>query len=111
MAGNVATAEGAKALIEAGADAVKGGIGPGSICTTRMVAGVGAPQFSAIRDAFEEFRKHGVQAIADGGIKLSGDLARASAAGADCAMLGSLFAGTDESPGEVYLYQGRTYKS
>ena len=110
IVGNVATAEGAAALIEAGADAVKVGIGPGSICTTRMVAGVGVPQFTAISDAVEECRKHGVPVIADGGIKFSGDLAKAIAAGADCAMLGSLFAGTDESPGEVFLYQGRSYK-
>src|SRR5216683_476541 len=111
IVGNVATAEGARAVIEAGADAVKVGIGPGSICTTRMVAGVGVPQFTAIVDAVEECRKHGVPVVADGGIKFSGDLAKAIAAGADCAMLGSLFAGTDESPGEVFLYQGRTYKS
>ncbi|HLY46354.1 MAG TPA: IMP dehydrogenase [Stellaceae bacterium] len=110
IVGNVATAEGARAVIEAGADAVKVGIGPGSICTTRMVAGVGVPQFTAIVDAVEECRKHGVPVIADGGIKFSGDLAKAIAAGADCAMLGSLFAGTDESPGEVLLYQGRSYK-
>src|SRR5579864_8267902 len=111
IVGNVATAEGALAVIEAGADAVKVGIGPASICTTRMVAGVGVPQFTAIVDAVEECRKHGVPVIADGGIKFSGDLAKAIAAGADCAMLGSLFAGTDESPGEVFLYQGRSYKS
>jgi IMP dehydrogenase len=110
IVGNIATAEGARALIEAGADAVKVGIGPGSICTTRMVAGVGVPQFTAIVDAVEECRKHGVPVIADGGIKFSGDLAKAIAAGADCAMLGSLFAGTDESPGEVFLFQGRSYK-
>jgi IMP dehydrogenase len=110
VVGNVATAEGARALIEAGADAVKVGIGPGSICTTRMVAGVGVPQFTAIVDTVEECRKLGVPVIADGGIKFSGDLAKAVAAGADCAMLGSLFAGTDESPGEVLLYQGRSYK-
>ncbi len=110
IVGNVATAEGARAVIEAGADAVKVGIGPGSICTTRMVAGVGVPQFTAIVDVVEECRKHGVPVIADGGIKFSGDLAKAIAAGADCAMLGSLFAGTDESPGEVFLYQGRSYK-
>jgi IMP dehydrogenase len=110
IVGNVATAEGARAVIEAGADAVKVGIGPASICTTRMVAGVGVPQFTAITDAVEECRKHGVPVIADGGIKFSGDLAKAIAAGADCAMLGSLFAGTDESPGEVFLYQGRPYK-
>jgi IMP dehydrogenase len=110
IVGNVATAEGARAVIEAGADAVKVGIGPGSICTTRMVAGVGVPQFTAITDAVEECRRHGVPVIADGGIKFSGDLAKAIAAGADCAMIGSLFAGTDESPGEVFLYQGRSYK-
>jgi len=110
IVGNIATAEGARALIEAGADAVKVGIGPGSICTTRMVAGVGVPQFTAIVDAVGECRKAGVPVIADGGIKFSGDLAKAIAAGADCAMLGSLFAGTDESPGEVFLYQGRSYK-
>ncbi|MGE5269766.1 MAG: IMP dehydrogenase [Thiohalocapsa sp.] len=110
IVGNVATAEGARACIEAGADAVKVGIGPGSICTTRMVAGVGVPQFTAIVDAVGECRKRGVPVIADGGIKFSGDLAKAIAAGADCAMLGSLFAGTDESPGEVFLYQGRSYK-
>ncbi|MDB5405898.1 MAG: guaB [Rhodospirillales bacterium] len=111
IAGNIATAEGARALIEAGADAVKVGIGPGSICTTRIVAGVGVPQLTAILDTVEECRKSGVPVIADGGIKFSGDLAKAIAAGADCAMLGSLFAGTDEAPGEVFLYQGRTYKS
>jgi IMP dehydrogenase len=110
IVGNVATAAGARAVIEAGADAVKVGIGPGSICTTRMVAGVGVPQFTAITDAVEECRKHGVPVIADGGIKYSGDLAKAIAAGADCAMLGTMFAGTDESPGEVFLYQGRSYK-
>jgi len=110
IVGNIATAEGALAVIEAGADAVKVGIGPASICTTRMVAGVGVPQFTAIVDAVGECRKHGVPVIADGGIKFSGDLAKAIAAGADCAMLGSLFAGTDESPGEVFLYQGRSYK-
>jgi IMP dehydrogenase len=110
VAGNVVTAEGAQALIEAGADAVKVGIGPASICTTRIVAGVGVPQFTAIVDTVAECRKAGVPVIADGGIKFSGDLAKAIAAGADCAMLGSLFAGTDESPGEVFLYQGRSYK-
>ncbi len=110
IAGNVVTAEGARALIEAGADAVKVGVGPASICTTRMVAGVGVPQFTAIVDTVAECRKFGVPVIADGGIKFSGDLAKAIAAGADCAMLGSLFAGTDESPGEVFLYQGRSYK-
>jgi len=111
IAGNVATADGALALIDAGADAVKVGIGPGSICTTRVVAGVGMPQFTAVRDVAEVCRKKGVPVISDGGIKYSGDLAKAIAAGADCAMIGSLFAGTDESPGEVYLYQGRSYKS
>jgi len=110
VAGNVVTADGAVALIEAGADAVKVGIGPASICTTRIVAGVGVPQFTAIVDTVAECRKAGVPVIADGGIKFSGDLAKAVAAGADCAMLGSLFAGTDESPGEVFLYQGRSYK-
>jgi IMP dehydrogenase len=110
VAGNVVTADGARALIEAGADAVKVGVGPASICTTRMVAGVGVPQFTAIVDTVAECRKFGVPVIADGGIKFSGDLAKAIAAGADCAMLGSLFAGTDESPGEVFLYQGRSYK-
>jgi IMP dehydrogenase len=110
VAGNVVTAEGARALIEVGADAVKVGVGPASICTTRMVAGVGVPQFTAIVDTVLECRKFGVPVIADGGIKFSGDLAKAIAAGADCAMLGSLFAGTDESPGEVFLYQGRSYK-
>jgi IMP dehydrogenase len=111
VAGNVATTEGAKALIDAGADAVKVGIGPGSICTTRVVAGVGVPQLTAIFDTAEECRKQGVPVISDGGIKTSGDLAKALAAGASCAMIGSLFAGTDESPGEVYLYQGRSYNS
>jgi IMP dehydrogenase len=110
IGGNVATAEGAKALVEAGVDAVKVGIGPGSICTTRMVAGVGVPQFTAILDTVAECRKFDVPVIGDGGIKFSGDLAKAVAAGADCAMLGSLFAGTDEAPGEVFLYQGRSYK-
>ncbi|MCA0246993.1 MAG: IMP dehydrogenase [Proteobacteria bacterium] len=111
MAGNVATREGAQALIDAGADAVKIGIGPGSICTTRMVAGVGVPQLTAIMEAAEACHAAGVPAIGDGGIKYSGDLAKAIAAGADCAMLGSLLAGTDEAPGEVILYQGRSYKS
>ncbi|HEX9555514.1 MAG TPA: IMP dehydrogenase [Reyranella sp.] len=111
MAGNIATAEGAQALIDAGADAVKIGIGPGSICTTRVVAGVGVPQLTAILEAAEVCRAAGVPAIGDGGIKYSGDLAKALAAGADCAMIGSLLAGTDEAPGEVVLYQGRSYKS
>jgi IMP dehydrogenase len=111
IAGNVATADGTKALIDAGADAVKVGIGPGSICTTRIVAGVGVPQLTAIADCVEAARAAGVPVIADGGIKYSGDLAKAIAAGAECAMIGSLFAGTDEAPGEVFLYQGRSYKS
>jgi IMP dehydrogenase len=111
IGGNVATAEGVLALIDAGADAVKVGIGPGSICTTRVVAGVGVPQFSAILECAEMGSKHGVPIIADGGIKLSGDLAKALAAGAGVVMIGSLLAGTDESPGEVFLYQGRSYKS
>lgn len=111
VAGNVATAEGTKALIDAGADCVKVGIGPGSICTTRVVAGVGVPQFSAIMSAVEEAQKSGTPVIADGGIKLSGDLAKALAAGASAAMVGSLLAGTEESPGEVYLHNGRSYKA
>ncbi len=111
MAGNVATADGTRALIDAGADAVKVGIGPGSICTTRIVAGVGVPQLSAIMSAVEAAQKAGVSIIADGGIKFSGDLAKALAAGATAAMIGSLLAGTDESPGEVYLHQGRSFKA
>ncbi|WP_373504417.1 IMP dehydrogenase [Aestuariivirga sp.] len=111
IAGNVATPEAVKALIDAGADAVKIGIGPGSICTTRVVAGVGVPQLSAIMECAEEGARQDVPVIADGGIKLSGDLAKALAAGAEIAMIGSLLAGTDESPGEVYLYNGRSYKA
>jgi len=111
IAGNIATSEAATALIAAGADAVKVGIGPGSICTTRIVAGVGVPQLTAIMDVASVTKKKGIPLIADGGIKFSGDLAKAIAAGADCVMLGSLFAGTEESPGEVVLYQGRSYKT
>jgi IMP dehydrogenase len=111
VAGNIATADGAKALIEAGADAIKVGIGPGSICTTRVVAGVGVPQLTAILDAVQTASRTGTPVIADGGIKFSGDLAKAIAAGAACAMVGSLLAGTDEAPGEVFLYQGRSYKT
>jgi IMP dehydrogenase len=111
IAGNVATAEGAKALIDAGADGIKVGIGPGSICTTRIVAGVGVPQLTAIIEAAEAARKADVPVIGDGGIKYSGDMAKALAAGADCVMIGSLLAGTEESPGEVFLYQGRSFKS
>jgi IMP dehydrogenase len=111
VAGNVATPEGVLALIEAGADAVKIGIGPGSICTTRIVAGVGVPQLTAVLECAAAAREHGVPAIADGGIRNSGDIAKALAAGAECVMMGSLFAGTDEAPGEVFLYQGRSYKS
>ncbi len=111
IAGNVATADATKALINAGADAVKVGIGPGSICTTRIVAGVGVPQMTAILDCATEAKKQGIPVIADGGVKFSGDLSKAIAAGADCVMVGSLLAGTDESPGETYLYQGRTYKA
>ena len=111
IAGNIATGEAARALIDAGADAVKVGIGPGSICTTRIVAGVGVPQFTAIADVVAAAHDRSVPVIADGGIKYSGDLAKAIAAGADVAMIGSLFAGTDEAPGEVFLYEGRSYKS
>ncbi len=111
LAGNVATPEAAKALIGAGADGVKVGIGPGSICTTRIVAGVGVPQLSAIMEVAEAAHGEDVPVVADGGIKYSGDLAKAIAAGANCAMIGSLLAGTDEAPGEVFLYQGRSYKA
>ena len=111
VAGNIATGDGAKALIDAGADAIKVGIGPGSICTTRVVAGVGMPQLTAILDAVEAARASDTPVIADGGIKYSGDLAKALAAGAAVGMVGSLLAGTDETPGEVFLYQGRSYKT
>jgi len=111
VAGNVATPEGARALIEAGADSVKIGIGPGSICTTRVVAGVGVPQFTAVMETAAACREQGVPAIADGGIRTSGDFVKAIGAGADCVMVGSLLAGTDEAPGEVFLYQGRSFKS
>lgn len=111
VAGNVATPEGARALINAGADAVKIGIGPGSICTTRVVAGVGVPQFTAVMETAAACREHDTPAIADGGVRTSGDIVKAIGAGADAVMLGSLFAGTDEAPGEVFLYQGRSYKS
>jgi IMP dehydrogenase len=111
VAGNVATGEATKALIDAGADGVKVGIGPGSICTTRIVAGVGMPQLTAIMDCARAAHAQGVPIIADGGIRYSGDISKAVAAGADCVMIGSLLAGTDEAPGETYLYQGRTYKA
>ncbi len=111
VAGNITTADAAMALIDAGADAVKVGIGPGSICTTRVIAGVGVPQFTAIHDVANAARGAGVPVIGDGGVKNSGDLAKAVAAGADCVMVGSLLAGTDEAPGEVFLYEGRSYKS
>ena len=110
-AGNVATAEAAKALMDAGADSIKVGIGPGSICTTRIVAGVGVPQLTAIMDVAEVCDKRGIPCIGDGGIKYSGDLAKAIAAGANCAMIGSLLSGTDEAPGEIFYYQGRSYKA
>jgi len=109
--GNVGTYEGAKDLIDLGVDGVKVGIGPGSICTTRVVSGAGVPQITAIMDAGKATRDSGVPLIADGGIKFSGDVTKAIAAGADCVMIGSLFAGTEESPGETILYQGRTFKS
>ncbi|MDK4852416.1 IMP dehydrogenase, partial [Pseudomonas aeruginosa] len=111
IGGNIATAEAAKALAEAGADAVKVGIGPGSICTTRIVAGVGVPQISAIANVAAALEGTGVPLIADGGIRFSGDLAKAMVAGAYCVMMGSMFAGTEEAPGEIELFQGRSYKS
>ncbi len=110
IAGNVATPSAVRALVEAGADAVKVGIGPGSICTTRIVAGIGVPQFTAVMDCAAEGRKLGVPVIADGGIKFSGDIVKALAAGAQTVMIGSLFAGTDEAPGELIIYQGKSYK-
>ncbi|MCX7817271.1 MAG: IMP dehydrogenase [Syntrophales bacterium] len=110
IAGNVATAEGTEALIKAGADAVKVGVGPGSICTTRIIAGVGVPQMTAIRDAYKVASKYNIPVIADGGVKFSGDITKALAAGAHSVMIGALFAGTEESPGETVLYQGRSYK-
>jgi len=110
IAGNVATAEGAQALIDAGVDAIKVGVGPGSICTTRIIAGVGVPQMSAIRDAYKIGLKHDIPVVADGGIKYSGDIVKALAAGAHTVMIGGLFAGTEESPGETILFQGRSYK-
>jgi IMP dehydrogenase len=111
IAGNIATADAAKALIDAGADGLKIGIGPGSICTTRIVAGIGVPQLTALMDVKEVADKNNIPFIADGGIKTSGDVAKAIAAGANCVMIGSLLAGTEEAPGEVFLYQGRSYKS
>ena len=110
IAGNIATGEAAKALIEAGVDAVKVGIGPGSICTTRVVAGIGVPQISAVMDVYETAKEYGIPVIADGGIKFSGDLTKAIAAGADVCMMGSMFAGCDEDPGDYELFQGRKYK-
>lgn len=111
VAGNVATAEATRALIDAGADGIKVGIGPGSICTTRVVAGVGVPQLTAVMESAKEAAKSGVPVIADGGLRTSGDIAKALAAGASCVMVGSLLAGTEEAPGDTFLYQGRTYKS
>ena len=111
IAGNIATAEGAVALAEAGADAVKVGIGPGSICTTRVIAGVGMPQLTAVYEAAKALKTLGVPVIADGGIRFSGDIAKAVAAGADTIMVGSLLAGTEEAPGEVIIYEGRKFKS
>ena len=110
IAGNIGTGDAARALIDAGVDAIKVGIGPGSICTTRVVTGAGVPQISAIRSCVEAARGTGVSIISDGGVKFSGDMAKAIAAGADVVMIGSLFAGTEEAPGEVILYQGRSFK-
>ena len=111
VAGNIATGEAARALVEAGVDGIKVGIGPGSICTTRIVAGVGVPQITAIADVAKALEGSDVPRIADGGVRFSGDVAKAIAAGADAVMIGSLFAGTEEAPGEVVLYQGRSYKA
>ena len=111
IGGNIATSEAAIAMVDHGADSVKVGIGPGSICTTRIVAGVGVPQITAINDVYEALKKKNIPFIADGGIRLSGDVAKAIAAGASSVMLGSMFAGTEEAPGEVELFQGRSYKS
>ena len=111
VVGNIATAEAAKALIAAGVDSLKVGIGPGSICTTRIIAGIGVPQMTAIMDVVSIARKSNIPVIADGGIKYSGDITKALAAGADCVMIGNLLAGTDESPGDLVLYQGRSYKT
>jgi IMP dehydrogenase len=110
IAGNIATGEAAEALIKAGVSAVKVGVGPGSICTTRIVAGVGVPQLTALKNCVEAASRHGIPVIADGGIKFSGDICKALGIGADAVMIGSLFAGTDETPGETFLYQGRKYK-
>ena len=110
IAGNVGTAAGAKALAEAGADAVKVGIGPGSICTTRIVAGAGVPQLTAIMEAYSVLKQKNIPLIADGGIRYTGDMVKALAAGADCVMMGSIFAGTEESPGETIIYEGRKFK-
>jgi IMP dehydrogenase len=111
IGGNIATADAARALIDAGADALKVGIGPGSICTTRVIAGVGVPQLTAVKDVAEVAHQAQVPVVADGGIKYSGDIAKAIASGADCVMIGALLAGTEESPGEIVLYQGRSYKT
>src|SRR5207244_5879767 len=111
VGGNVGTGDGARALVDHGADGVKVGIGPGSICTTRIVAGVGVPQITAIQNVAEALAKSGVPLVADGGVRYSGDIAKAVAAGAHAVMLGSLFAGTEESPGEIELFQGRSYKA
>ena len=110
IAGNVGTAAGAKALADAGADAVKVGIGPGSICTTRIVAGSGVPQLTAIMEAYSALKQKDIPLIADGGIRYTGDMVKALAAGADCVMMGSIFAGTEESPGDTIIFEGRKFK-